>query len=364
MNQEKINNRYIKVVATVFLVGFTFYILKELQVILLPFIIALIISFLFEPFYEWLKNHKFPAWTAIIVIVLVILILSNITSVFVVTSINIFKEDLPKYFSKIDGLGKSFTVFLTSLGISDNTVKESFDLSKMFSGEKLSGMLTNVISSIAGIFTDYILILIYVIFLLSEFGSIQKRILKAFSKEGARNIADTLHDIYIDVSKYIVGKTLINLTHALIITAIFMIFGLDFAIVWGLLTFFLTYIPNIGVLISTVLPFLTALTQYDNIVTPVILLIVMGVIGYIVGNLVEPKILGDRLNLSPILLIFSLVFWGYLWGVVGMLLSVPIMSMIKIILSKFETTRPISILMSYEVINLKRDKKQTEIDFK
>ena len=90
----------------------------------------------------------------------------------------------------------------------------------------------------------------------------------------------------------------------------------------------------------------------------------MGVIGYLIGNLVEPKILGDRLNLSPILLIFSLVFWGYLWGVVGMLLSVPIMSMIKIVLSKFESTRPLSILMSYEVVSAKKDKKQTEIAFK
>jgi predicted PurR-regulated permease PerM len=133
--------------------------------------------------------------------------------------------------------------------------------------------------------------------------------------------------------------------------------------VWGLLTFFLTYIPNLGVMISTVLPFFTALAQYDNVVTPVILLIVMGVVGYLIGNLVEPKILGDRLNLSPLLLIFSLVFWGYLWGVTGMLLSVPIMSMIKIVLSKFESTRPLSILMSYEVVPAKKDKDQTEIAF-
>jgi predicted PurR-regulated permease PerM len=364
MDSEKNNNKYLKIVASIFLVGFSFYILKELQVILLPFFIALIISFLFEPFYKWLRSHKFPAWTAIIIVVLVIIILSNITSVFVVTSINIFKADFPNYLRKIEGFGTNFSVYLSSMGISDNTIKESFDISKFFSGDKLSELLTDVISSIAGIFTDYILILIYIIFLLSEYGSIQKRILKAFSKEGARNISDILNDIYIDVRRYIVGKTLINLTHALLITTIFMIFGLDFAIVWGLLTFFLTYIPNLGVLISTVLPFLTALAQYDNIVTPIILLIVMGVIGYLIGNLVEPKILGDRLNLSPILLIFSLVFWGYLWGVVGMLLSVPIMSMIKIVLSKFESTRPLSILMSYEVVSAKKDKKQTEIAFK
>jgi predicted PurR-regulated permease PerM len=141
----------------------------------------------------------------------------------------------------------------------------------------------------------------------------------------------------------------------LLITIIFLIFGLDFAIVWGLLTFFMTFIPNIGAFISTILPFVTALAQYDNIVVPIVLLLIMTVIAYSVGNLVEPKILGDKLNLSPLLLIFSLVFWGYIWGVVGMLLSIPMMSMIKIIFSKFESTKPLAILMSYDVGNSKED---------
>lgn len=88
----------------------------------------------------------------------------------------------------------------------------------------------------------------------------------------------------------------------------------------------------------------------------------MVVLGYAMGNLIEPRVLGNRLNLSPLLLIFSLVFWGYVWGIAGMLLSVPIMSMIKIILSKFESTKPLSILMAYEVQHTKGDK-QSVIKF-
>jgi predicted PurR-regulated permease PerM len=347
MNDNK-NYRLVKIAAAMILVGFFFYVLKELQSILLPFFMAIVISFLFEPLYEWLKKKKFPAWAALITVIIIILVISNIASVFIYTSINSFTSGFPVYIQKIEGLGVSLSNTLKSFGLSDEKIKESFNVSQYLSGEKLTGMISDVITSIAGIFTNYILILIYVIFLLTEFGSIQRRILRAFSRERSRKIADILSDIFIDLRRYIVGKTLINLSHALLITIVFLIFGLDFAVVWGLLTFFLTYIPNIGAFISTGLPFITALAQYDNIVTPVVLLIIMTVVAYAIGNLVEPKFLGDKLNLSPLLLIFSLVFWGYIWGVVGMLLSIPIMSMIKIILSKFESTKPLSVLMSYD----------------
>jgi predicted PurR-regulated permease PerM len=353
--KENKDLRLIKMAAALILVGFSFYILKELQSILIPFFMALVVSFLFEPLYEWLKKKKFPAWAAILIVVITILIISNIVSVFVFTSINSFTSGFPRYIQKIEVLVGSSSNVLNSFGISNEEIKKSLNISQYLSGEKIAGMVSAVISSIAGIFTNYILILIYVIFLLTEFGSIQRRILTAFSREESRKIADILSDIFIDLRRYIVGKTTINLCHALLITIIFLFFGLDFAIVWGLLTFFMTYIPNIGAFISTILPFVTALAQYDNIVVPIVLLIIMGVVAYAVGNLVEPKILGDKLNLSPLLLIFSLVFWGYIWGIVGMLLSVPIMSMIKIILSKFDSTKPVAILMSYDVSNAKKD---------
>lgn len=351
MNEKK-DLRLVKIAAALISVGFVFFILKELQSIILPLFMALIIAFLFEPLYEWLKK-KLPGWVSIIIVVLTILIISNIASVFIFTSINSFTNGMPRYVQKVEGLGVSVTNILTNFGVSDDKIKESFDVSKYLSGEKLAGMLSDVISSIAGIFTNYILILIYVIFLLTEFSSIQRRILMAFSHDKSRKIAEILTDIFIDLRKYIVGKTLINFVHASLVTIIFLVFGLDFAIVWGLLTFFLTYIPNLGAFIATILPFVIALAQFDNVVTPIVLLIIMGVIAYSVGNIVEPKVLGDKLNLSPLLLIFSLVFWDYMWGVVGMLLSIPIMSMIKIILSKFEGTKHLAILMSFEVTSVK-----------
>lgn len=361
MNELK-NNRIVTVAAAFVVIGLSFIVLKELQAILLPFFVAVIISFLFEPFYEWMKKKKIPSFVAIIIVVITIIILSNIVSVFVYTSINSFTNEIPKYTQKSVLLVQNFSNWLVSMGVSSQTLKENLDVTKIISGEKFATFLTDLISGVAGIFTNFLLILIYVIFLLSEFGNIKRRVIKAFSKERSRKITETLTDIFSDVRKYIVGKTLINFSHALFITIVFWIFGLDFALIWGVLTFLLVYIPNIGAFVATLLPFLTALMQYDTVAAPIVLLIIMMVSGSLFGSLLEPKVLGDRLNLSPILLLFSLIFWGYIWGIVGMILSVPVMSMIKIVLSKFESTKPLAILMSHDV-SRKNDPEQAEIEF-
>jgi predicted PurR-regulated permease PerM len=350
MTTEVKQSRFINITAALFLAGFSFYILKELQSILLPFFIALIISFLFEPYYEWLKKKKIPAALSLIIVIITILIIANITSVFVITSINAFTSEIPKYTEKSKNIFAAINSNLNNWGIYNEYLKNSFDISKVLNGEAVANAATNFFSSIVSLFGNFVLILIYVIFLLSEFSSIRRRILRAFSSERSRQIADTMTDIFTDVKKYVAGKTLINLSYAVLVTVILWIFGVDFFIVWGFLAFMMAFIPTIGSLISTLLPFVTALIQFDGDFTrPLIILILMIVAANVIGNIVEPKILGDKLNLSPILLLLSLIFWGYLWGLVGMILSVPIMSMIKIILSKFESTRPISILMSLNV---------------
>jgi AI-2 transport protein TqsA len=347
-------NKFLTIVAALFLVGFTFYILKELQSILLPFFIALIISFLFEPYYEWLKKKKIPGALSLVIVIITILILANITSVFVFTSINAFTKEIPKYTEKSQNIVQTITLSLNNWGFFNQYLKDSFDLSKVVNGEAIAAFATNFFSSIVSLFGNFVLIMIYVIFLLSEFSSIRRRVLRAFSSERSRTIADTMTDIFKDVKKYIVGKTLINLSYGILVTVILWIFGVDFFIVWGFLAFLMAYIPTIGSLISTVLPFTTALIQFDgHLAVPIVILILMVVSANVIGNIVEPKILGDKLNLSPILLLLSLIFWGYLWGLIGMILSVPIMSMIKIILGKFESTKPISILMSYNVTGSK-----------
>lgn len=341
-------SRALGILASIAILVFSFVLLRELKIILIPFFIALIITFIFEPLYIYLRDKKVPGFAAIIIILLILVLIANVTSVFVVTSINTFSAELPKYEQKFREMSLSI---LRNLNLSDadmQNLNESLKIKNLLMEGSITSALTGVFTSVISVFGDFVLIIIYIIFLLSELGSIRERIKRAFSKERSNKITEIIQEIFTDVKKYILGKTLVNLLQGVIFGAILWMFGVDFYLVWGFLCFFSHYVPNFGSLISTVLPGLLAFLQFDNIITPIIIIILLIVVQNIIGNILEPKFLGDQLDLSPLLLLVSLIFWGYVWGIVGMILSVPIMSMLKITLSKFENTKSISILMSYK----------------
>lgn len=355
------DSKVIKIAAVLFILGVSFFALKTLQEILLPFFVAIIIAFIFEPFFEFLKRKGVPSALGIVIVVLCIIIIANVTSVFVLTSIGPFTAGIPKYSDKLNHLIEYAVNTSKGWGFDVESLKESIKIKNILQDSSVQGWITSLFTSIAGIFGDFILILIYVIFILSELGSLKRRVLRAYSEERARTIAKTMGDIFLDVRRYIVGKTLINLVHAVVVGVVLWAFGVDFFMVWAFLSFLMNYIPNIGSFIATVLPFLTALVQFDSFVTPIIILILLIVLANVIGNIIEPKVLGDKLDLSPILLLLSLIIWGYVWGIMGMILSIPIMSMIKIILMNFESTRPIAIMMSYNQSSITQIKNEGKL---
>lgn len=352
------DSRVLKVAAVLFILGVSVFALKTLQAILLPFFIAIIIAFIFEPFFELLKKKRVPSFLAIVIVILTIVIIANIVSVFILTSVGPFTAGIPKYQDKFNSLLQYASDNLKNYGIDAIALKESMNLKNIIQDSSVQGWITSVFTSIASIFGDFVLILIYVIFILSELGSLKRRVLRAFSEERARRIANTMGDIFNDVRRYIVGKTVINLLHAILIGIILWLFDVDFYIVWAFLSFLMHYIPTIGSMIATVLPFMTALVQFDSFGTAIVILVILIVLANVVGNIIEPQVLGDKLDLSPILLLLSLIMWGYVWGVMGMILSIPIMSMIKIVLMNFESTRPVAILMSYNQSSITDIKKE------
>jgi len=341
------NNKIVTVLASMLIVVVAFIVLRELKSILIPFFIALILTFIFEPLYNFLREKKIPAAVAIIAILLIIIIISNIASIFIITSINSFAAEFPKYEAKFRDIVISLFQMLRLSETEIQHLNESLQIKNLLMQGSLTTALTGIFSSVVGIFGDFILILIYLVFLLTEMGSIRERIKKAYTEERSNKITEITTEIFGDVKKYIVGKTLINLFQGIVFGFILWAFGVDFYLVWAFLCFFSHYVPNIGSIISTILPALIAILQFDNIITPIIIIILLIVVQNVIGNILEPKYLGDQLDLSPLLLLFSLIFWGYVWGIIGMILSVPIMSMLKIVLSKFEGTRSVAVLMSY-----------------
>ncbi len=351
--KEKNPFTFLNFTAAIFLMGFIFFTLKELQSIFLPFFIALIIFFIFLPIYSAMVSKKVPSALAIVIVLIIVFVLANTMSVFIFASANSFTQEFPKYEQRLGEKIDDAVNFLHLEQSDVESITENLDIKSMLMQGKLTSAISDVLSSITGIMGNFFLIVFYLIFMLSETGSIKERMKLALSEDRAEKMSSTFSDIIDSVKHYMSGKTLLALAQSIIIGAVLWAFGVDFYVIWAILFFFTDFIPNVGSLIATILVALIMLIQFDNIFTPVLITVILIVIQNLKGNVLEPKIIGNRLDLSPLLLLLSLVFWGYIWGIPGMILSVPIMSIAKIILMSFPETRPWGIMMSYNLTSLK-----------
>ena len=189
----------------------------------------------------------------------------------------------------------------------------------------------------------------YLVFMLIERGRIFKKIgLLGADEDQRRAINETISDIGVMVRQYITVKTLSNLVTASISYVIMLVIGVQFAGFWALLIFVMNYIPIFGAASAITLPVLLALVQPDGGGGRMALITAVSLIGaeQIMSNGIEPRIVGRTLNLSPLVVLFSLSIWGSFWGFAGLLLSVPITVTVMIILSQFRSTRPVAIMMS------------------
>jgi len=203
-----------------------------------------------------------------------------------------------------------------------------------------------------------LLILVYMMFILPERSSIPFRLRAAYNKaEGAR-IWGIVERIQQDVESFIVGKTVISLATGILVTLFLWIMGVKFFFIWGIITFLFNFIPNIGSTLATLFPLLMAIIQpaprdAGMALVPefglgqiVVMAVVLIGIQFAVGSLVEPRLLGNRLRLSPLVVFLSFIFWGWLWGVPGMILSTPIMATVRIVFENVEPLKPIAVLVS------------------
>jgi predicted PurR-regulated permease PerM len=149
-----------------------------------------------------------------------------------------------------------------------------------------------------------------------------------------------------EISRYLGTLTLISLATGVCVWAILAIMGVELAAGWGVLTYLLNYIPTVGSIIATVPPVMMAILQFSpGYVKPLIVLLSLGAIQLFLGNFVTPKLIGDRLELSPVVILLSLLLWGTIWGIPGAILSVPIAAIIKIVCKNFDSLKPIAIIM-------------------
>ncbi len=215
----------------------------------------------------------------------------------------------------------------------------------------LGSLLSWLGGSVGSLLSSLILVLIYTAFLFTEKPAMAKKLdALASNPDEASNMRDIFTQITTQVQSYIWMKTLVSLATGLLSYLILIWVGVDFAAVWALLIFMLNYIPNVGSILGVMLPALLTLVQFDTL-TPFILIAVgLGAVQFTIGNIIEPSLMGKSLNLSSLMIILSLTFWGLLWGIPGMFLSVPIMVIITIVCAKFDSLRGIAVILSADGI--------------
>lgn len=211
----------------------------------------------------------------------------------------------------------------------------------------LRAVLERFVAAFQSIAANTFQVLAYVTFLLLERRMFDRKLSLLFVRPGREQaVRTTLMTIGSRIETYVLVKTGISLLNGVLSYIVLLIFGVDFAGFWALLVFVLNYIPYIGSPIAMLFPTLLALLQFGSVVMATFVLGSLWAIQAFVENFIEPRITGRTLNLSPLVMIVSLSVWGAIWGIPGMILSVPLMVMIMITLSQFPRTRPIAIVMS------------------
>lgn len=205
---------------------------------------------------------------------------------------------------------------------------------------------TSVAASFAGILANGGLILIYIGFLFLEQKHFPSKIEALVAKNKVDDANEIMTRIRDDIQKYIGIKMFTSALTGILSYVFMRVLDVDFAGVWGLLIFLLNFIPTVGSIVATIFPAMIALAQSDGYSLVLFVLLGIGAIQICVGNILEPRLMGSRFNLSPIVILLNLALWGYIWGIPGMFLCVPFLIIIAIILSYFPATRPIAIMLS------------------
>lgn len=308
------------------------------KAIIAPILLALFISIICIQPISWLGKKNIPKWIAIIVVILgLILIFFGFTSL-IGGTLSFFLSNFSKYESTITTISNSTIQFLNENGFN---IPED-QITKLIQPERIQAFTSNGVKVLINILANSFLIVLIILFILMEFGSFFIKA-KAITTGSYHSIL-YFSTILKNIRHYLAIKSLICLATGICIYISLLIIGVDYPLLWALLAGLMNYIPNIGSIIATIPTFFFALVQL-GLGGALWTLGSFLVIHNVLGNFIEPKLMGKGLDLSALVVILSLIFWGFMLGPVGMFLAIPFTLTIKIIMEQNEKTRWIAILL-------------------
>lgn len=307
--------------------------------VLVPLALALFITIVSLPLLHRLARAGFPPWLAVTVVVFLdVAVLLGVVSLLVRSFADVGVA-IPVYMEQLGRLEGSLLAWLASHGVRIETIPYM----DLIPSEHLMALVTTFLRGATDVMTTAFLVALLTVFLLLESAILPGKLRLALGRRGGD--LDWFATVLTEVQHYLVLKTLISAATGVLIWVSAWALGVDFALLWGLLAFFLNFIPNVGSILAAVPAVLVALLQH-GFATALALTVAYLVVNMLLGNLIEPNLMGRRLGLSALVVVLALVFWGWVWGPVGMFLSVPLAMVMRIALDHSAGYRWIAVLMA------------------
>ncbi len=335
----------IKIAATLISIGAIITILLFFKGFLQPIVFAFLFWFIIIEVRRGLSKIKIfkkslPKIVLTIISTLIVFFGFYVSINIIITNIDKLTANFELYSANLIALLEKIEDFLRIDNLGESLENQKGNLMKS---------AANAASSLASFIGKLILVFFYVLFLLLEESQINKKIDGIYGKgKESSNILKTWDRIHTLLSDYLTIKLLTSFLTGFLSFFVLLFLGIELPALWAFIIFLLNFIPSVGSIIATAFPVIFSIIQYADIKQTLSVLVGVMAVQVLIGNVIEPKLLGNKLNLSPLVVIVGLVFWGALWGVMGMLLSVPIMASLMIIFSQFPNTRNIAIFLSQD----------------
>ncbi|MEE9491825.1 MAG: AI-2E family transporter [Gammaproteobacteria bacterium] len=337
------DDRHLKSISYRVLIGFAAFIvvvagMRSAQAMIVPFLLAVFLSIICAPMLIWLQKKHLPVWLALIVVILCVLGGGLIMAALLGGALDGFSQAMPVYQEKLNQLTLRFVDWLAGMGISVS--RQTF--LEFLNPASAMSLASGVLKGLGGVLTNAFLIILTVIFILLEFSTFSSKLRKA---SGGRDLSfSQINTVLDNVKQYMGIKTMTSLLTGFIVAIGLSLLGVDFPVLWGFLAFLFNFIPNIGSIIAAVPAVLIGLLEM-GVGSAIAVSILFLTVNMAIGSMLEPRLMGNKLGLSPLVVFVSLVFWGWVLGPVGMFLSVPLTIAVQIALSSSEDSRWMAVLL-------------------
>lgn len=316
--------------------------LSVARIVVMPFLLSVFLSFMLIPLIHWQTRKRIPKLIAIFTSFIAAALFIVVIGLLAYSGTKDFRKRLPDYERK---LVEAYNKAAKQMEVLPADFRK-VDWESQLNLQSVSRLVLSSLGNFLSFLTHSFIVFVFLLFILLELDQLPDKVERAFGAEASRRLLVAAEKISGQIQTYLVYKTLISAATGTLVWGMLNWFNVDFAILWGLLAFLLNFIPNIGSTVAAVPPILVTFVQTESLATTSLVFLLFTVIQVTIGGILEPRIMGGGLNLSPIVVFGSLIFWGWIWGVPGALICVPLAAAVKIVCDNVDSLRWIGTMIT------------------